>query len=250
LFEAVISAIIQGVTEFLPVSSSGHIIILSNLFNYKTPDVHFQVWLHFASLLAVIFVLRRNILELFKSGKRTIFLIVAASIPILVVGLVFGEKMAAFFDSASLAATLLMCNGVVLFLGHIGQKFSVPKSKLNIWRALVVGIAQVFAVFPGISRSGVTISSALLTGADRKEAYRFSFLLFIPVMLSVLLYDIKTLGSVLIVNGVWPSFIGGVVSFFVSVAALKVLYSVLNKSKLYIFSIYCFIAGAAALILL
>ena len=248
IIESVIFATVQGMTEFLPVSSSGHVIIFSKLLNIRTPDLYYQAFLHAGSLLAVIVVFRGDLVKLFSSEKRTAVFVLLGAIPVLVMGFFLKERIIPFFTDTGFVGYFLITNSLLLLAGSIKLHSSYKVKPLNIRRTLAVGIMQVLALFPGISRSGTTISCAALLGMDRIEAYRFSFLMFIPIGVSVLVYDLLRADNLILDNGIAPLILGFITAFLLSIVALKLLYSILTKSKLYVFSIYCFIVGILSII--
>lgn len=247
--ESILAAIIQGITEFLPVSSSGHVTILTGLLGYKTPGITYQIYLHLGSLAAVILVFRNDIIQLFRpSGRNELRFVLIGSVPVLAAGLFFRENVGPIFGNIKLVGCFLIANGIWLLVAHLKEKSGSVARELTKPRSFLVGIAQIFALLPGISRSGATIGSALLLGIKRIDAYRFSFLLFIPVVFSALIYDLKEF-STLINIGAGPLIAGLIATFLVSIVALKLLRFVLLKSKLYIFGIYCMLIGFLTIIL-
>lgn len=253
IVQAIISGLVQGLTEFLPVSSSGHLVILHHYFGLPEPQILFNICLHIATLGAVIFVFWREIIDIrrWKSGLGWALLIGSISTAIVGTGLgnIFGKRL---FGSVPLVGAMLLLTSLWLLLGTLVAKKREDKSTaLNWWQALIIGISQGIALIPGISRSGATISTALILKRERKLAVYFSFLLSIPATLGALLYQLRV---PLVANVVSPSYlanllVGGVVAFIVGLATLKVVLKVVGKNKLYFFSIYCFLFGVAVLIL-
>lgn len=249
IFESIIAALVQGITEFFPISSSGHVIILSDLLGLKTPDISSQIWLHFGSLLAVIYVFWKDILKLVRSERKMLFLILAGSIPVIISALFLKDVIEPFFESSKTTGYFLLLNAAWLLMGNIKLSHSKGTKHLTLWRALIIGISQVIALLPGISRSGATIGSGVLLGMNRTEAYKFSFMLFIPVVISAMIYEMSGFNGPYVASNSLSLVIGCIVTFFVSVVALKLLFSLLAKSKLYIFSIYCVIIGFITIVL-
>ena len=186
MLSEIILAVIQAVTEFLPVSSSGHLALVSNLISQ--PNLFFFSVLHVASLLAVVIFTRKEIVELLSFDKKYarlwIYLIVG-TIPAGLVGYFFHDFFEAAFGSYLLLGVAFMATGLIL----LSTKNTKVFSKLNVKNAFAIGVAQVGAILPGISRSGVTISSGMFLGLDREKATRFSFLLFIPLSLGAIFWS-------------------------------------------------------------
>jgi len=223
IFESVISGIVQGATEFLPISSSGHLVILHTIFGYKEPKVLEDILFHFGTLFAVIIFFRKDIVGLFKDKKKFL-LIIAGSIPVAFAGFFFYGIIEQLFVNVKAVGIALLVAGLWILLGSFASR--------NVKVALI----------PGISRSGATISTALLLKRDRKEAFTFSFLLSVPAILGAVLYKMKDLFLVGLVDvGVLAC--GSAVACIVGIAALWFLKKVLLGGKLYYFSIYCWIAG-------
>ena len=174
-----IFVVLQSVTEFLPVSSSGHLALVSNII--AKPDIFFFTVLHLASLFAVIVFTRKEIVKLISFDKRYVkmwgFLFIA-TLPAAIVGLLFSRFIEGTFSSILFIGIAFILTGIVLFLTKFKNNLN---NSVNTRSAVIIGLSQVLALFPGISRSGMTISSALLLGIDREEAVKFSFLLFIPL---------------------------------------------------------------------
>jgi len=236
----IILAVVQAATEFFPVSSSGHLVLVSNLIS--EPDLFFFTVLHLASLIAVIIFTRKEIIELlsFKRLYRKIWLyLIIATMPAAFFGFFFKEQIEKTFSSLLITGIAFLFTGIILFL----TKFSRQYSNLNAGRSLLIGIFQVLALFPGVSRSGMTISSALFLGIEKEKAMKFSFLLFIPL----------SLGAFILGLGEKPCFNAAIIiSFFVclvlSIAFLNILFYVIKKGKFWVFSLYCCIIGLISIV--
>lgn len=269
LLQAGSLGIIQGLTEFLPVSSSGHLVLLQHLFGLKEPELLFDISLHVGTLLAVCLIFRRAIHSILRSlltlpalvrhsggwpqlyrkndDIRLAGLIVIGSIPTACLGLLFKEVAESIFGAIWIVGIMLLVTGSLLWLTRFKTKKGRHILEMGITDALLIGLIQGMAIMPGISRSGATISLALFLGIDRELAGRFSFLLSIPAILGALLLglgspDMKTsipVGTVLT---------GVLVSGIVGYAALIVLLKMVKNGKLYHFSPYCVLVGVGALI--
>lgn len=187
LFEIILLSIVQGIGEFLPISSSGHVVVLANLFNqlgYSLPDVvTVNIALHLGTLLSILVVYWRRILGLLGQDRRVIGLLLAATMPAAIFGVYLKTHLKDSLDSALVAGCLFPVTGLLLLWTARKQPGELTCRQLTYGRALVIGIFQALAIFPGISRSGSTIIAGLGTGLKREEAATFSFLLAIPAIL-------------------------------------------------------------------
>jgi len=236
----ILLAIIQSITEFLPISSSGHLALVSSLID--KPDLFFFTVLHFASLLAVLVFTRREIIKLIsfeeKYRKLWVFLIIG-TIPAALFGYFFKNLIEKSLSSFLFLGFAFIFTGLILFF----TKFSTERTKLNWRNSLFIGIMQVFALFPGVSRSGMTISSGLFSGLKKEDAVKFSFLLFIPLALGAMLLE---LGEFYFS---YPLLLSFIITFFLSLIFLNLLYLIVRKDKFWLFSLYCFLIGIISLIL-
>ncbi len=255
VFEALLLGLVQGITEFLPVSSSGHLAVLEHLWKLPAESrLPLATMLHGATALSVIFyfapLLARLIRGLWSrdtvrrdSSWLMVGFIALASIPAGVVGVLFSDLIDRAFSSPLLVGIMLLVTGGVLF----GTRFSQPQGKTGRLRALLVGIGQAIAVLPGISRSGATIASGLYLGMERKEAFEFSFLLAIPAIAGAFLLEFRKV-DLAVLNP--PALAVGMVAAFVAgLAALFVLARAVTGRKLYWFAFYCWLAGLATILL-
>ncbi len=235
MIKDILLAVVQAATEFLPVSSSGHLALISNLIS--EPDLFFFTTLHLASLAAVIIFTRKEIVNLLSFEKRYrgmwIYLIIA-TIPAALLGFFFKAEIEKAFSSLLFIGCAFIFTGGVLYF----TRFSKTYSDLNIKNSVIIGLFQALALLPGVSRSGMTISSALASGIEREKAVKFSFLLFIPLSLGAFLLEAS--------DGFYFN-TNLAVSFFVCLAAslifLNLLFFIVRKGKFWIFSIYCLAAG-------
>ena len=241
--DTIILAILQGLTEFLPISSSGHLVIGQKLLNINLPGNAFEVVLHLGTLMSVLTVFRGEIKEIIfnlsdSSNQYYISALVFGTIPALLVGLLLRDSISLIFDDIRFVSLSLICTGIML----ITSKFIVKRNvKLTLFIGLLIGLAQAAAIIPGISRSGATICMGLLMGLSAPEAARFSFLLSIPVIIGAGLLtaiNIKTIpfGFDIVLLGIFFSYLVGWIS-------LKWLLTILNSGKLYWFGVYCLIIG-------
>lgn len=249
ILESVISGVVQGLTEFLPVSSSGHLVILHSFLGYAEPKVLEGVLLHAGTLVAVIIFFRRDIVALLRN-YRGLGVIIAGTIPVVVVGFVFSDKIERLFVNVRIVGMALIFTGAWLFAGDLASRFKKEtsgKKGFSIRQAFLVGIAQACALIPGISRSGATISAGLALGKSRQEAFRFSFLLSIPAVLGALIYKLGGASQYGLEDIAGPVLWGSVTACLTGIIALWFLRKVLLTKRFYFFSIYCWIVGLIAL---
>lgn len=238
----VIWGAVQGITEFIPVSSSGHLVIIPRLFGIKAPDLIFNIALHLGTLLAVIIFFRKDLTDLFNKEKRQGKLILLATLPILFCGLFLTKGIKPFFEDPNAVGWICILNGCILLAGHLSLKRSngAPGKGVTPRQAFTIGLVQCFALLPGISRSGATITTGIFAGMSREKAYRFSFLLFVPTMLLAFLYSLREAGGL---SFNMETFIGALVSMGFGLLALRLLYILIKKAQLYILGLYCVALG-------
>ena len=245
--EAIISGIVQGLTEFLPVSSSGHLVVLHHFFGYNQPQFTFDIFLHIGTLFAVLVYFRRDIIDMLKQRPRLLIYVILATIPTALIGFLFIDFVEGLFQNIKLVGLMLFVTAGFLF---IADKVSTSKSnrgKLSWVKAIGIGVIQGLAIAPGISRSGSTISSGILFGLDKNEAIRFSFLLAIPAILGALILQlIRTGGRVVLTS---QMLIGSSLAFAVGLLSIYILIKSVINAKLKYFAIYCILVGGALLIL-
>ncbi len=246
LIQAIILSIVQSITEWLPISSSGHLALAEHLFGIR--DFSFMIYLHFASILAVIYVFWGDLMKLAdlkdKANLRYLGYLLLGMIPIGIIGLLFRDYVNMIFIDIRSLGMLFIASGLIVLSSKISK---VTKEKLSHKEALFVGFMQMFAVLPGISRSGTTISSGLLSGIKREEAVRFSFLMAVPLILGASLLELDNLAASNIdFNILAVSFI---ITFLTSIAAIKVLLKIVREKHFYLFGVYNLILGLLILFL-
>jgi len=233
-------AVIQAATEFLPVSSSGHLALFGNL--VSAPNLFFITFLHIASLLAVLIFVRKELLFLLKFNKESnkfLLYLILATIPAAVVGYFFNDYIESVFSSYLFLAMAFFFTGCILLL----TKIKVNPGKLGWKNSVLIGLFQALALFPGVSRSGMTISIASLSGIERKKAAKFSFLLFIPLSIGAI---ILSFGEAYVSLSLIVAFI---ICFVLSLVFLNLLYLVIRKGNFWMFSFYCFLISIISLVL-
>lgn len=268
-FESLILGIIQGLTEFLPVSSSGHLTIMSNLFGLSGEEnLTVTVVLHVATVLSTLVILWKEIVWIFKDlftkqswksysglndGTKYAINILISMIPVAIVGFCFKDKVEEIFGSGLLiVGIMLLVTAALLAFSY----FSKPRQRENIsgWHAFIIGIGQAVAVMPGLSRSGTTIATGLLLGNKKERLAQFSFLMVIPPVLGEALLnviDIMDVGFSNAMSGVSPAalIIGFITAFATGCLACKWMINIVKKGKLIWFALYCAIIGILAIII-
>lgn len=257
--EALILGIVQGLTEYLPVSSSGHLELGKILLGINPSEtdesfgVTFNVVLHLATVFSTWVILRKEIAEIFKglfqfkANEEFWFAvkIVISMIPAAVIGLLFEEQIDAIFTgSAALIGVMLLLTGALLFLADRAKS---TQGKVGFKEAFLVGIAQAIALAPGISRSGATISTCVLLNIDKERAARFSFLMVMPLILGKVAKDLLDDKFALASETLLPMGVGFLGAFVVGLLACQWMINLVKNGKLVYFSIYCFIVGTIAI---
>jgi undecaprenyl-diphosphatase len=248
-FQAIILGIVQGITEWLPISSSGHLVIFQKLFGLEVPVIY-DVVLHLGSLVVVFMVFWKDIVKLIKGvlNKDKYYLnyfiwLVVATIPIGLVGVFLNDYVKQAFGSLSIVGYGLIFTSVILFL----SKYPKSKNKNLSWKSIVsMGALQSLAILPGVSRSGMTISSGLMSSVDRLQAARFSFLLFIPAILGATVFELKNLNQI---QGMGSLFVGVLTTIIVGYFSLTLLLKIVKNDKFWYFSWYCLGLGILVLVL-
>ena len=256
LLEAIILGIVQGLTEFLPVSSSGHIEIAKALLGISKQEQNLlmTIVVHAATALSTIFVFRKDIKEIirglcqFKWNKEFQFSlkVILSMIPATIVGLIFENEIELLFSGEILlVGCMLIVTGLLLFLA---DKAKNTNQDVNFLQALIIGMSQAISILPGVSRSGATISTSVLLGIDREKAARFSFLMVVPLILGKMGKDIIS-GDILIENTtIVPILTGFTAAFITGLFACRWMILLVKKSKLKYFSFYCFFVGTISII--
>lgn len=268
--ESIILGIVQGLTEFLPVSSSGHLVLFQQLFGLSEPALLFDISVHVGTLVAVIIVFRKELAGLLSALIRTptmiwaaggvrplyaansqfrlMVLIIVGSVPTAVIGLVFANMAERLFSTIWLVGIALLFTATFLWFTRRKASIGRPVRKMDVRDALIIGLAQGLAIIPGISRSGTTISTALYLGLDRDLAGRFSFLLAIPAILGALVLglDPETFHSTIPLGVILA---GSISAAVVGYLALKILLVLVRNGQLHRFAPYCWTVGALALLI-
>ncbi len=262
--ETIFLGVVQGLTEFLPVSSSGHLVIFENLLGFKEPEILLDASLHLGTLLAVCIYFRSDLKKMIqelwawltpgsKSGAGLgshallALMVVVGSIPTAFIGLIFKDPLEALFGSVATVGVMLLATGLIVGVTKFISQNHGKWDQVGVWMALAIGTVQGLAIIPGISRSGSTIVCALLLGLKRETAGRFSFLLSIPAIIGAVGLQLET--DAIARVGVMPLTVGFVSSAVVGFFALKLLMGMVKKGHFYYFAPYCWVVGALTLIL-
>ena len=259
--ETIFLGIVQGLTEFLPVSSSGHLVIFENLLGMKEPEILLDASLHLGTLIAVCIYFRKDLVNMvtelwsfvspgsnkegLKPNARLAMMVVLGTVPTAIIGLAFKDSIEKAFGSLFVVGIMLLITGVIVGITRFIPNAHCTATRVGPLIALAIGVAQGLAIMPGISRSGSTIVCALLLGLDRELAGRFSFLLAIPAILGavVLQLDADAIQRV----GVAPLILGLVSSGIIGFLALKLLMGIVKKGHFYYFAPYCWGVGLLTL---
>ncbi len=256
VLEALILGILQGLTEFLPVSSSGHLEIVKALFGaglVPEESMSFTIVLHFATALSTLVVFRKEMVEILKGllqfswNEQSIFSIkiLLSMIPAVVIGLAFEKELESLFSgNILLVGFMLLITAILLFFADKARKTGKNVSYIH---AVIIGMAQAIAMLPGISRSGATISTSVLLGVDREKAARFSFLMVVPLILGKIAKDMLDGGFHFQSGQTTATGIGFVAAFITGLLACTWMISLVKRSKLTYFAWYCALIGALAI---
>lgn len=254
--EALLLGILQGLTEFLPVSSSGH-LELGKAFLGVDPEnsLLFTVIVHGATVLSTIVVFRKDLLQLLRGfiqfrwneETRFISLLLLSMLPVLLVGLFLKEEVESFFSGRiRFVGSMLIITALLLTFANFSRD---RKKQIGAWDALLMGIAQAFAVLPGISRSGSTIAAGMILGKDRAQVARFSFLMVLLPIIGANILDVRdSIGNGALNGEFLPLLVGFIAAFFMGWAACRWMISLVQKGRMIHFAVYCLLIGSAAVI--
>ena len=265
--DAILLGIVQGLTEFLPVSSSGHLVIFQKLLGFQKHNLEFDIVAHVGTLLSVLWIYRKSIGSILNDtylavktkkknkGSSLLLMVIVGSVPTALIGLGLKDIFEKMFSSPVYVGVFLCITGVLLFFTK-GKQISFQSksfsdlegvSPISVKNAILVGVAQGLAIAPGISRSGSTISTGILLGMDRKTASMYSFLLSMPAILGALLLQLKHMSSISLVDGSYLV-VGLVTSFITGVLGLSLILHFVKKGKLEFFSLYLWVIGIGLII--
>ena len=263
ILQGIIIGIVQGLTEFLPVSSSAHLVFIQNLLGVES-SLAFDTFLHLGSLIAVLWFFRYDIYKMLKSWwlsigdilqgrfregfyddpyKRLAWYVIMATIPVGIVGVLFEDSVDALFSGALyVPAFFLFVTGTILYLSQRMPSGNINYNNITKKEALFMGLGQACAILPGLSRSGTTIAAGLTIGIDKEFAAKFSFILSIPAILRAFLLQAKDIGSAMDANFL-PVILGFIASIIAGYMAIKWMLDLIQNRTLDIFSYYCWLMG-------
>ena len=249
ILQAAILGTVQGLTEFLPISSSGHLCLAQNVLGLEEQPsiVAFDVALHAASVLAILVVFARRLKEILLKDHRFIALLAIGTAPAVLIGGLWGGAIKGLFGQPAMVACALLVTGICLVVADYLPRRGVERSRPDTTSSLTMGIAQALAMTPGLSRSGLTITGGMACGLERRDAFEFSFLMAIPAILGAAAYELMHAGSLSGGAGPGPMAAGLACSFVFSLAGLLALRGLLLSRKLKWLGGYCFVIGGAAL---
>ncbi|WP_458456751.1 undecaprenyl-diphosphatase UppP [Methanobrevibacter sp.] len=263
IIQAIIIGIVQGLTEFLPVSSSAHLVFAHNILGVEN-SLAFDVFLHLGTLIAVLWYFRWDIIKMlqawwlsigdilqgrFRQGlrddpyKRLAWYVILATIPVGIVGVLFEESIDALFSGALyVPAFFLFVTGTILYLSQRMTSGNINLRNISAKEALWMGLGQACAILPGLSRSGTTIAAGLTAGLEKEFAAKFSFILSIPAIFGAFLFQLKDIGSAMDANFL-PIILGFIASIVAGYFAIKWMLDLIQNKSLDIFSYYCWLMG-------
>lgn len=250
IIQALIYGIVQGIAEFLPISSTAHLILVPWLFGWSDPGVAFDVALHLGTAFAVILFFWKDWVSLIKAGikepksktGKIFWYLVAASVPGAMFGVLLDKYMETFRNPALIGIMLIIMGIILYYADKIGRN-EVQLEKMNLKQSLIVGFSQVLAIIPGVSRSGITMSTGRLLGIERESIAKFTFLLSSPIILGDALYHLKKIGNAPVEK--LPFVVAILTSAIVGILSIKFLLNYLKNKGFKIFAIYRFVLGAA-----
>jgi undecaprenyl-diphosphatase len=237
IFQALFLGIIQGLTEWLPVSSSGHLVIFQNLFGIS-PPIFFDLLLHIGTVLAVTVYFWKDIISL---NRKTIIYIIIGTIITGLVGFGIKDQIEMFFTNTTIIGSAFLLTGFLL----LSTKFFNGQDNIRLKHPILLGLVQGLAIIPGLSRSGVTISAGIISGAKREKIAKFSFLMSIPAIIAATAYKFQW-GVVDPINAT----IGIIAAFIVGYFSIGILMNLIKKQEFWVFSIYCFTVGIFVILIL
>ncbi len=267
IFSSIFLGAVQGLTEFLPISSSGHLVLFQNLLGFKEPELLFDVSLHLGTLVAVCLFFRRDLRAMFLeavefvasllAGRKNLgqvkeyphalllFWVLIGTIPTGLIGFWFKTPLENLFGSVRVVGLMLICTGLILAITRMLPQDYTNRKEAGLFTSLAVGLAQGIAIIPGISRSGSTIVCGMLCKLERETAARFSFLLSIPATLGAMVLQLK---SEALTRAHAPALVFGfLAAAIVGLLALRILMVMVRRGHLYYFAPYCWAAGCLVL---
>lgn len=262
ILKSIILGLVQGLSEFLPISSSGHLVIFEDILNFHQDGIAFEVFVHFGTLLSIFVAFRKELKQMIlapievwlrkssdeelKEYLRWDFFVIVATIPAGIIGLAFKDQIETAFSNVLFVYFMLAITGLIMSLT---TKLKSKKKPFSVKNTFIMGIAQSFAILPGISRSGSTIFAGLAQGIEREKVARFSFIMSIPAVFGAVLLKVKDVLEVGIDSNAMVNYIvGTIVAFISGYFAIIWLLDIVKKGKLQWFGYYCFLVSAIGII--
>lgn len=248
IWQAIILGLTQGIAEFLPISSSGHLILVRRLMGIEGEYLFFDVMMHVGTLFAIFVAFFKDILALFKPPFKTIGLIIVASVPAAIVGFLCNDLIGGIFSTGKYLCFFLMATAVLMLVTELVSKKRTETKPLGLKTAIAMGLMQGVGVFPGISRSGSTIFGGVVSGGDRKEVAKFSFFMSVPVILGSAVLELFDVSFAAVE---WGCVIAGMLTAFISgLAAIKLMMKVIEKANYKWFGLYLAVISVLSFIFL
>ncbi|MBN2809980.1 MAG: undecaprenyl-diphosphatase UppP [Deltaproteobacteria bacterium] len=259
LINAILLGVVQGLTEFLPVSSSGHLVIAEHLLpGWQETGIIFEIILHLATLLAVVIFFRRDLAVLLRSlytsgaeaaeQRKVILMLLLGTIPTGIIGIIGKKFFVTLFSRLDIVGAMLLITGMLLWLAESRIPARPAKKSTTAGDAIIIGITQGLAILPGISRSGSTIAAGMLLGIEPRVAARFSFLLSIPAICGATILNLKEINAIP-AEQITGYLCGALAALVTGLMALKFLLMIIEERRLKIFAVYCLIVGSSTLLL-
>ena len=260
ILQAIFLGILQGLTEFLPVSSSGHLVIFQNIFGFQEPTITFDILVHFGTLIALLIFFRKDIKDIFQNLKKEIkerkrgeylnlfFSLIIGTTPIIIWGILLRRIIGLLFDSLLLVGISFLFTAAILFLTLLFKELKKDFKDIDFLDAIIIGIFQAFSILPGLSRSGTTISAGLFQGLKKETAFKFSFFLGMIAILGATLLQIPEFlhfNTKEIITGLVGFSFSAIIGFFV----LRLLQKIILQKKLHYFGFYCAILGIICILI-
>lgn len=260
--KSIILGIVQGLTEFIPVSSSGHLVLANHFLRFELQDLTFEVMLHIGTLFSVLIYFRKDIYHLLDSlvkikdnseehtaNRKILLYLAAATVVTGIIGITFKGLVESIFHNPLFSSLMLFVTGTIVFSSDFIKDKGIPSHKQGIFRSMIIGASQAFALLPGISRSGSTITASLAVGIKRAQAARFSFLLSIPAILGAALLDLRRITA--IDTSLYLGYLVGTIAAFISgYLVIALLLEMIKKRKLKYVAFYCWTVAVLTLVLL
>jgi len=254
IIQAIVYGVVQGIAEFLPISSTAHLILVPWLFGWSDPGVAFDVALHLGTAFAVILFFWKDWVSLIKAGikepkskmGKLFWYLVLASIPGAIFGVLLDKYMEAFRNPALIGIMLILMGIVLYYADKLGRN-EIQFEKMDFKRSLIVGLSQVLAIIPGVSRSGITMSTGRFIGIERESIAKFTFLLSSPIILGDALYHLKKIGSAPVEK--IPFVVAILTSAIVGTLSIKFLLNYLKTKGFGVFAIYRLVLGIGVIII-